>query len=172
MYNPFVRACNYALDKHSDFRIEGLPQFSEDKRIVFIRSHDRPVRSQHHVRVGRVKPDTALLPWGYFNESSQFPYFASYEEGSCTDKSDVGLRPINRGPTWASITILKMCGLTIERLLPSTTPPATLKNDESTNFYKQRRAGSSRSQPSLATRNAGRNQHLRYTESGSRDLGA
>ena len=91
MYNPFVRACNYALDEFSDSRIEGLSEFTEDKRIVFVCSHNRSVRTQSHARESQVKPDIVLLSWGVFNESRNAPYSASYEGVICTDRLDEDL---------------------------------------------------------------------------------
>ena len=91
MYEPFVRACNYALDEFWDSEIDGLPELTEDMRIVFVCSHNRSVGTQDPARESQVKPDIVLLPWRVFNKSKKVPYSASYERDICTDKPNVDL---------------------------------------------------------------------------------
>lgn len=74
MYEPFVRACNYALEELSDIRdIDGLPEFSEKKRIVFALNYDRSVHSEDHQRESQTKPDVVLLQWEIYVQL-QKPY--------------------------------------------------------------------------------------------------
>lgn len=86
MHAPFVRACNYALDVFSGSQIEGLSEFSEDKQIVFVCSHDQPVSTRHPARCSQVGPDVVLLPWKVFNESKNACYSASYKGDICTNE--------------------------------------------------------------------------------------
>ena len=86
MYEPFVAACNYALDEFSRLQVEGLPRFSKDKQIVFVCTHDQSVGSQHPIRGSRVKPDIVLLSWELFCGSKKFPYSASYKKDTPIDK--------------------------------------------------------------------------------------
>jgi hypothetical protein len=94
MYNPFVVACNYALDEFSRINVEGLPEFSPEKQIVFVRNHDRSVGSYGHDRNSRVMPDIVILGWDHFkelskNKNTQYP--ASHKEKICTSGSDLNL---------------------------------------------------------------------------------
>ena len=97
MYNSFVLACNYALDKLSCVNIEGLPRCSPEKQLVFVRNHDRSVKSNSHQREPQVKPDVVLLRWERFakllKDSSVgvFTYPHSYAGNICTSKWDFGL---------------------------------------------------------------------------------
>ena len=91
MYKPFVAACNYTLDRFSRLRVEGLPHFSEDKQIVFVRAHDRSVQSQHPARESRLRPDIVVLSWTLFNESKKSLYSTSYEQDISIDKSNTEL---------------------------------------------------------------------------------
>ena len=91
MYDPFVRACNYALDEFWGSEIEGLPELTKHMRIVFACSHNRSVGTQDSARESQVKPDIVLLPWRVFSESEKVPYSASYGEDICADKPDVDL---------------------------------------------------------------------------------
>jgi hypothetical protein len=97
MYDPFVRACNYALDKLSKIHIEGLPEFSEEKQIVFFRNHDRSVQSHSHQRESRVRPDIVLLGWNRFKELYKEPratppsYSDSHSTDLCTLNSELKL---------------------------------------------------------------------------------
>ena len=69
MYDPFVRACNYALEELSKIQnVGGLPPFTEEKRIVFLRNNDQAVGSDSRRRNSRVKPDIVLLQWNIFKE--------------------------------------------------------------------------------------------------------
>ena len=91
MYDPFVRACNCALEKLSD--IDGLPEVSEEKKIVFARNHDRAVGSGSHQRTSRVRPDIVLLSWKIFKKRRGLPdvtYSQSHEDDICVSKSDKG----------------------------------------------------------------------------------
>ena len=85
MYNPFVRACNYALDKLSKVQVDRLPPCSNDRQIVFVRNHDRSVGSDSHQRESLVRPDIVLLQWENFRKlSGSSSYSESYEEEFCT----------------------------------------------------------------------------------------
>jgi len=91
MYKPFVAACNYALDEFARFQVEGLPRFSEEKQIVFVRAHDRSVKSRHPMRESRLRPDIVVLSWALFNESQKAHYTTSYEKDISLDESDMEL---------------------------------------------------------------------------------
>ena len=94
MYNPFVVACNYALDELSHVEVPGLPEFSDEKQIVFVRNHDRSVRSHHHNRECRVRPDIVLLRWKALKELSRTPspsYSVTHEGDICTSDSNLRL---------------------------------------------------------------------------------
>src|SRR5882757_1382387 len=87
MHDPFVRACNYALDKLSKIQVEGLPPFSNDQQIVFVRNHDRSVESDSHQRESLVRPDIVLLQWENLKKlSGSLSYSQSYEHEICTSK--------------------------------------------------------------------------------------
>ena len=93
MYNPFVRACNYTLEALSEIDdIPGLPKFSKENQIVFVRNHDRSIKTGNHQRVSRVKPDIVLLQWDTLKRKLQLPgdasYSRSYKEDICVSKSD------------------------------------------------------------------------------------
>jgi len=92
MYNPFVLACNYALDQLSRVQVEGLPPFSEEKQIVFVRNHDRPVHSHNHQRDCRARPDIVLLQWQFLKEQSKASsYSVSHKGDICTSNSNLKL---------------------------------------------------------------------------------
>jgi hypothetical protein len=84
MYEPFVRACNFALQEISAINdVDGLPKFSEDKEIVFVRNHDRSVGSEDPERTSLTKPDIVLLQWNHFKQMinrPDAPYSQSYEQ--------------------------------------------------------------------------------------------
>ena len=100
MYEPFVKACNYALHRLSEIQIEGLLACSEEKQIVFVRNHDKTVDSDSHKRKLLLKPDIALIGWETFkqlsNANSNINYSASYSSEICT--SEQGVKP-----DWARI---------------------------------------------------------------------
>ena len=99
MYNPFVQACNHSLDKLSAVEIEGLPSYKPEKQIVFVRNHDRSVKSPNHRRATQVKPDIVLLQWELVISSTSdptSPYSRSYLSDLCTSESNLEL-------SWKSI---------------------------------------------------------------------
>src|SRR5882762_3171896 len=112
MYDPFVRACNYALDALSVVNdVDGLPEFSGEKQIVFVRNDDRAVLSGSHQRESRARPDIVLVQWNHFKRQQQLhdrtPYSQSYDGDICVSRSDVNL-------TWGAIrsTVeMKIAGL-------------------------------------------------------------
>ena len=94
MYTPFVLACNYALDKLSEINVEGLPAFEQKKQIVFFRSHDRSVRSDHHNRMSLVKPEILLLQRDLLlkrRRPNSTLYSTSHSTDLCVEKSDLEL---------------------------------------------------------------------------------
>lgn len=97
MYNPFVLACNYALDRLSRVNIEGLPQCTPERRIVFVRNHDRSLKSNSHQREPQVKPDIVLLRWERFaklvkgSSTGNYSYSDSYSRDICTSRSNFNL---------------------------------------------------------------------------------
>ena len=66
MYEPFVRACNSALDELSIIKVDGLPAFELEKQIVFVDSSHRSIKSTSHWRNPQAKPDIVLLGWNLF----------------------------------------------------------------------------------------------------------
>ena len=95
MYNPFVRACNCALENLSKIKdIDGLPGVLEDNKIVFARNHDRAIESGNHQRISRARPDIVLLSWKIFKKRRglpDVPYSQSHEGDICVSKSDTKL---------------------------------------------------------------------------------
>jgi hypothetical protein len=101
MYDPFVRACNYALHKLSKVNVGGLPEFEKHKQIVFVRNHDRAVMSGSHLRNSRVRPDIVLLQWNTFKkwrEHEDATYSRSYNDDICVSK-----REFKENLTWRQI---------------------------------------------------------------------
>jgi hypothetical protein len=101
MYNPFVRACNYALDKLSEVNVGGLPAYDEKKQIVFVRNHDRAVMSGSHQRDSRVRPDIVLLQWNTFKKwrgHDDATYSRSYKDDICVSNLE-----FKKGLTWRKI---------------------------------------------------------------------
>jgi len=88
MYNPFVLACNGALEELSEVEIEELPPFEPDKQIVFVRNNDRSVKSPNHRRTPQVKPDIVLVRWGILAKPTSL-YTESYLGNLCTSESNV-----------------------------------------------------------------------------------
>ena len=101
MYKPFVRACNYALEALSAINdVDGLPQFSEEKQIVFVHNHNRSIYSGSHLRESQVKPDIVVLQWNLFKRDQELPdctpYSQSYEDDICVSGSGLDL-------TWRAV---------------------------------------------------------------------
>ena len=96
MCKPFLRACNYALETISTIEINGLPKFSEENQIVFVRNHG----SENHLWESQVKPGIALLKWDLFKWDQELPdctpYSQSYEDDVCVSKYELDL-------TWRAI---------------------------------------------------------------------
>ena len=94
MYDPFVRAFNYALEEMSQIKdVDGLPDVSPDKEIVFVCNHQRAVKSEGLQRNSRAKPDIVLLQWQTFKGKmskelrDEVSYSQSYQ-GLCDSKSN------------------------------------------------------------------------------------
>lgn len=85
MYNPLVKAFNYALDRLSKFDVPGLPKFQEDRQIVFARSDTTCINSETYLQ-GLYKPDIILIKWSMFKIVNDHPHKAypeSYESEIC-----------------------------------------------------------------------------------------
>lgn len=83
MYDPFVRACNYALDKLSKIKdVGGLPKFLPENQIVFINNHNRSVGSESVQRNSLTRPDIVVLQWDDFMKKlkRRVRYSESYGE--------------------------------------------------------------------------------------------
>jgi hypothetical protein len=93
MYNPLMVICNYALAKLSGVEVEGLPPFSEDRQLIFVRNHERPVRSYNHNRECRARPDIVLLQWQFFQELTERSSYSDWwdYEKVCASNLDLGL---------------------------------------------------------------------------------
>ena len=72
MYNPLIKAFNYALDRLSKLKVQGLPEFQETRRIVFARSDAKCIKSENYLQ-GSYKPDIVLVKWDTFNSVYQSP---------------------------------------------------------------------------------------------------
>ena len=113
MYNPFVRACNYALDALSRVNdVEGLPEVSKQMEIVFARNYE-VVESGHPMWESQGQPGIVLMGWDKFKRvrdlPDETPYSQSYNGDICVS---------NPGPdTWfywpeiRSTVELKITGL-------------------------------------------------------------
>ncbi|KAF8315998.1 uncharacterized protein EI90DRAFT_3293795 [Cantharellus anzutake] len=87
MYDPFVIASNYALDQLSKVDIQGLPQYSADKQIVFVCNHNHTVKSLDLNRDCRTRPDIVLLQWESFRNlacNASDTYSCTYGTQMCT----------------------------------------------------------------------------------------
>jgi len=79
MYTPLIKAFNYALDRLSEFNIPGLPEFQEERQIVFARSDAKCIGSEHYLQ-GLYKPDIILVKWNVFTKVYKYPPRAAYSE--------------------------------------------------------------------------------------------
>ncbi|KAF8312603.1 uncharacterized protein EI90DRAFT_3093157 [Cantharellus anzutake] len=87
MYDPFVIASNYALDQLSKIDIQGLPQYSANKQIVFVCNHNHMVKSLDLNRDCRTRPDIVLLQWEFFRSlacNASDTYSCTYGTQTCT----------------------------------------------------------------------------------------
>lgn len=78
MYNPLIKAFNYALDRLSELKVPGLPEFGETRRIVFARSDAKCIKSENYLQ-GSYKPDIVLVKWDTFKSTYQSPGAADSE---------------------------------------------------------------------------------------------
>ena len=78
MYNPLIKASNYALDRLSEFKVSGLPEFQETRRIVFACSDAKCIKSKNYLQ-GSYKPDIVLVKWDTFKSAYQSPGAADSE---------------------------------------------------------------------------------------------
>ena len=101
MYDPFVRACNYALDELSGINgVDGLPKFTAQKRIVFVRNFDRAVHSDSHQRESRERPDIILLQWDIFRDKLKTHRPLSYSD---SHKTDVCVKKLDYEVAWREV---------------------------------------------------------------------
>ena len=85
MYNPLIKALNYALDRLSKFDVPGLPEFEEQRQIVFARSDAKCIATANYLQ-GSYKPDIILLKWDVFKGVHKCPraaYSESYRSSIC-----------------------------------------------------------------------------------------
>ena len=85
MYSPLVKAWNYALDRLSKIKVPGLPDFKEDRQIVFARSDARCIKSESYLQ-GSYKPDIVLVRWRTLKETQRerkAPYPMTYLSDMC-----------------------------------------------------------------------------------------
>jgi len=89
MYIPLVKAFNYALNELSKLSVPGLPEFQEERQIVFARSDAKCIASEHYLQ-GSYKPDIILLKWSLFKSVHGYTsaaYSASYRSDICCESS-------------------------------------------------------------------------------------
>lgn len=67
MYSPLVKALNLALDRLSEIKVHGLPDFEEKHQIVFVHTNARNVATEDYFQ-RQFKPDIALLQWKTFKK--------------------------------------------------------------------------------------------------------
>ena len=87
MYSPLTKAFNYALDRLSKFDVPGLPEFQENRQIVFARSAAKCIGSESYLQ-GSYKPDIILVKWDMFKRVHGYSYVAysmSYESDICCE---------------------------------------------------------------------------------------
>ena len=87
MYSPLIRAFNYSLDRLSKLKVPGLPDFKEQRQIVFTRSDAKCIESESYLQ-GSYKPDIILVKWNVFKRAHQHAgaaYSNSYEEDICCE---------------------------------------------------------------------------------------
>ena len=70
MYSPLIEAFNYALDRLSELKVPGLPEFQETRRVVFARSDAKCIKSESYLQ-GSYKPDIVLLKWDVSKSAHQ-----------------------------------------------------------------------------------------------------
>jgi hypothetical protein len=113
MYDPFVRACNYALHALSVINdVDGLPKFSKENQIVFFRNHDQAVRSGSHQRKSQVRPDVVLLQWNTFKSFPRERKISSYSESYNSDICVSGTDSLLFWSAVRSTVEMKFAGLT------------------------------------------------------------
>ena len=78
MYIPLIKAFSYALDQLSKFNVPGLPEFQEERQIVFARSDLKGILSKSYLR-GSYKPDIIQVKWNVFRTACKFS-IAAYQE--------------------------------------------------------------------------------------------
>jgi len=87
MYCPLIKASNYALDRLSELKVPGLPDFQEDRQITFARSDAKCIGSESYLQ-GSYKPDIVLVKWNLFKRVHQragAAYSESYESNMCCE---------------------------------------------------------------------------------------
>lgn len=84
MHSLLIKAWNYALDQLSKIKVPGLPDFEEDRQIVFVRSDGRCIATEACLQ-GPYKPDIVLVKWSTFKamQKKQEPYSISYLSDVC-----------------------------------------------------------------------------------------
>ena len=85
MYDPLIKAFNYALDRLSKVDVGGLPKFKNERQIVFARSDTSCIGTETYLQ-GSYKPDIILIKWNKFKTeygSKYHPYSESYGSEIC-----------------------------------------------------------------------------------------
>jgi len=83
MYDPLIKAFNYALDRLSKVSVGGLPKFKEERQIVFARSDTKCIGTETYLQ-GSYNPDIILIKWSKFKtECGYEPYSESYRSEIC-----------------------------------------------------------------------------------------
>ena len=87
MYSSLIRAFNYALDRLSRFEVSGLPDFQEQRQIVFTRGDAKCIESESRLQ-DSYKPDIVPVRWNVYKRTHQYAgaaYSSSYEEDICCE---------------------------------------------------------------------------------------
>ena len=87
MCSPLIKAWNYALDELSNIKVPGLPDFEEDRQIVFVRSEARYIATESCLQ-GSCKPDIVLVRWKAYmatREKQEAPFTDSHLSDVCCE---------------------------------------------------------------------------------------
>ena len=62
-HSVLIKAFNYALDRLSGITVSGLPEFQEERQIVFARSDPKRIETESYLQ-SSYEPDTILVNGG------------------------------------------------------------------------------------------------------------
>lgn len=85
MYSSLIEAWNCALDQLSKIKVPGLPDFEEDRQIVFSRNDTRCIATESCLQ-DLYEPDIVVVQWKGFKATQtkqEAPYPFSYVLDTC-----------------------------------------------------------------------------------------